>query len=78
MIGADKGYYVAPGKHGEGYDIMKKDGIINPDGSMSPERVCTIYSMEYLDIVLKALQEEDSKSQPEQTHLARRSPIYEV
>jgi hypothetical protein len=53
-------YYVEPNKELQGYDILKREGVLHPDGTTSPERVCTIYSMDYLDAVLEALQGEDA------------------
>lgn len=60
MSGTHK-YYVEPNDANQSYDIMKRDGVENPDGTLAPERVCSIYSMEYLDAVLEALAVEDSK-----------------
>jgi hypothetical protein len=54
----ERKYYVMPNDELEGYDIYKRNSIETEEG-LKDERVCTIYSMEYLDSVLMALELED-------------------
>jgi hypothetical protein len=55
-------YYIEPNENAGGYDIMKRDSVVLEDGKLGPERVCTIYSMDYFDAVLEALVGEDYKT----------------
>lgn len=59
---AERQYYVMPNDNLEGYDIFKRKSIQTEEG-LKDEKVCTIYSMEYLDSVLMALELEDMKGE---------------
>jgi hypothetical protein len=73
MAGTDK-YYIEPNSNLQGYDILKRDGMF-VDGKLAPERVCTIYSMDYLPAILSSLNEEDAKDNNIQTN--NRGPVFE-
>jgi hypothetical protein len=60
MEGTYKNFYVEPNQNLQGYDIMKRNHVLKPDGTMGPEKICTIYSMEYLTTVLDAIIAEDN------------------
>jgi hypothetical protein len=75
-----KQYYIEPNETLQGYDIMKRDSVVLPDGKFGPEKVCTIYSMDYFDAVLESLVGEDYREVDgyESEDYAPRTPIFEL
>lgn len=73
----DNQFYVMPNEQLQGYEIFKRDGVINPDGTKSPERICTFYSMEYLQPLLQTLREVDSMVEETDEEVIRTSPVFE-
>lgn len=43
-----------------GFDIKKRDQVLNEDGTKSDETIATIYSMDYLDEILDAIRSRDN------------------
>lgn len=77
MSGTQK-YYIEANDNLQGYDVLKRDGVIDPEtGRQIPEKILTLYSLEYLDQILEALNAEDSKGR-EIIIQQVNSPIYEV
>jgi hypothetical protein len=70
-------YYILPNDRVQGYDILKRDGVLNPDGTTMPEKICTIYSMEYLQPMLATLREVDGVVEVDNSDVIHPSPIYE-
>jgi hypothetical protein len=68
MADTRKQYYVESNAELQAYDILKRDGVEHPDGTTSPEKICTIYSMDYLDPILEALVGADAKDDVEIIH----------
>lgn len=75
MAGTQRKWYVEPNDTTQSYDIMKRDGVQLEDGTLQPEKVCSIYSMEYLDAVLAALEAEDAKDAG--APVTYHSPVFE-
>lgn len=59
---SEKKYYIESNSNLQGYDILKRDGVVTPEGKLAPERIATVYSMDYMDSILEALNAEDSRS----------------
>ncbi len=77
MSGTQK-YYIEANDNLQGYDVLKRDGVIDPEtGRKIPEKILTLYSLEYLDQILEALNAEDIKGR-EIIIQQVNSPIYEV
>jgi hypothetical protein len=76
MAGTANDYYIEANDIAQGYDILKRDGVLNPDGTKSPERICTIHSMEYLQPILATLREVDGVVEGDES-VMNPSPIYE-
>ena len=53
-------WYIIDEPELKAYSIMKRQGILE-NGKYQDEKVCTIYSMDYLDVILDALEPEDRK-----------------
>lgn len=76
-----KVYFVQPNEPLQGYDIMKRDGVEKPDGTLEPERICTVYSMEYFDAILEKIAELDADGiveYPEDERYIDTAPIIEI
>ncbi len=58
-----KKFYLEGNDDLQAYDIMKRNSVIDSNNAslLKPERICTIYSMDYLDAILEALEQEDAK-----------------
>lgn len=70
-------YFIEPNEELQGYDIFKRDGILNPDKTFSHEKILTVYSMEYVQVILYALEHEDSLGTDGFANYIASSPIIE-
>lgn len=61
MEDARKAFYIAENDNLQGFDVFKRNAIRNDKGILSDQKICTLYSMEYLDSILSALGYEDMK-----------------
>lgn len=57
----DDKIYIDENTNLQGFDIKKRDQVLNEDGSTSDECIATIYSMDYLDEILEALRNRDAQ-----------------
>jgi hypothetical protein len=48
-------YYIEENESNQSFDIMKRDGLELEPGVLTPERVLSMYSMEYMDPILAML-----------------------
>lgn len=41
----------------DGIDIIAKDNALDNDGNTVDEKICTVYSVEYVDLILESIQD---------------------